>query len=210
MNYEQLRAQLIATKQDIEERLDGRESANLSESMRDEFSELSTADNHPADDASELYLRELGVGDRVRDEANLNDIDQALAAMDSGTYGECARCKQAIPMARLAAMPTAKYCMACQRFEERHESHFHRPVEEAVLYPGYGQYWLDKADQTGFDAEDAYQAVARHNERKHEDTLYEEIPLDDNLGIVDEIDSVSQSTYEHQLPPSATDVPRQS
>jgi RNA polymerase-binding transcription factor DksA len=43
----------------------------------------------------------------------LQDIEDALAKFDAGTYGECEVCGQRIPEARLEAMPAARVCMTC-------------------------------------------------------------------------------------------------
>ena len=43
----------------------------------------------------------------------------ALARLDSGEYGTCADCGDAIPAARLAAQPFAVRCIACQERRER-------------------------------------------------------------------------------------------
>jgi DnaK suppressor protein len=48
----------------------------------------------------------------------LDDIETALARMDAGRYGYCARCDQAIPVERLYAIPQAPLCMQCQRRAE--------------------------------------------------------------------------------------------
>jgi RNA polymerase-binding transcription factor DksA len=40
-------------------------------------------------------------------------IRAALARLDAGTYGRCARCGEAIAPARLAAMPSATTCVSC-------------------------------------------------------------------------------------------------
>ncbi|MFB5191581.1 TraR/DksA C4-type zinc finger protein [Alicyclobacillus fastidiosus] len=209
MNHEQLRAELVAEKQEITTRLRrNMESANLSEGMQNELSELSIYDNHPADIGTELFLRGQAVGDRVRDEAQLEDIEQALAAMDEGTYGQCRKCGQAIPMERLSAMPTAMYCIECQHDEEAQKKHHHRPVEEHVLYPGFGEIWHDREDQNAYDGEDTWQDVERHNERPTYDHWYEQMELDDNQGIVDDMDVVTNEQYQDQLPPSPTYRPR--
>jgi DnaK suppressor protein len=204
MNLEQLRESLLKTKKDVEERLALPPSANLGESMRVEFSELSMVDNHPGDIASELFLRGMAVGDTVRDEAHLEDINQALAAMDDGTYGTCARCGQDIGMDRLTAMPTARYCIDCQRVEDVKTKQQHRPVEEEVLDPGFGAVFRDGEDQTAFDGEDAWQAVDRYNESQDGDHVYDQMETDDNTGIVDDMDSISNEEYKDQLPPSPT------
>ncbi|MBM3675409.1 MAG: TraR/DksA family transcriptional regulator [Actinobacteria bacterium] len=44
---------------------------------------------------------------------NLRDVEAALAKMDGGTYGPCESCGEQIPDARLEAMPSARYCIAC-------------------------------------------------------------------------------------------------
>ena len=43
----------------------------------------------------------------------LNDIDNALAKIDTGTYGQCEECGKPIGDARLEAMPAAPLCIAC-------------------------------------------------------------------------------------------------
>ncbi|MFO7482269.1 TraR/DksA family transcriptional regulator [Oceanibaculum nanhaiense] len=42
-------------------------------------------------------------------------IDSALARIDSGTYGECVRCGEAIPEKRLMADLTITLCIDCAR-----------------------------------------------------------------------------------------------
>jgi DnaK suppressor protein len=42
----------------------------------------------------------------------LNDIDDALAKFDNGTYGRCEVCGEPISEARLEAMPAARTCIA--------------------------------------------------------------------------------------------------
>ena len=45
--------------------------------------------------------------------ANLSEIDDALAKIDAGTYGQCESCGNAIAPARLEAMASARYCITC-------------------------------------------------------------------------------------------------
>jgi DnaK suppressor protein len=44
----------------------------------------------------------------------VEEIDEALARIDAGTYGVCERCHQAIPKPRLRALPYARLCVACK------------------------------------------------------------------------------------------------
>jgi DnaK suppressor protein len=46
-------------------------------------------------------------------------IQEALARIVSGTYGDCTRCGKAIEPARLDAMPMARRCTHCQEVVER-------------------------------------------------------------------------------------------
>ncbi len=46
--------------------------------------------------------------------AAVDEIDRALAKIDSGTYGICEQCGQPIPKARLKAVPYATLCVACK------------------------------------------------------------------------------------------------
>ena len=43
----------------------------------------------------------------------LQEIEDALAKFDAGTYGECESCHQRISEARLEAMPAARLCISC-------------------------------------------------------------------------------------------------
>ena len=44
----------------------------------------------------------------------LDEIDEAQARLEAGRFGVCECCHGAIPLARLRAIPTARYCVACQ------------------------------------------------------------------------------------------------
>ena len=45
----------------------------------------------------------------------LQRIDAALARLDAGTYGYCARCDEPVEPARLALDPATPLCMECAR-----------------------------------------------------------------------------------------------
>jgi DnaK suppressor protein len=46
--------------------------------------------------------------------AAVNEIDWALEKIANGTYGNCERCGQEIPEARLEALPHATLCVSCK------------------------------------------------------------------------------------------------
>jgi DnaK suppressor protein len=61
-----------------------------------------------------LVLSRLGGQERHE----LDDIFDALSRLEAGTYGICDRCARAIALARLQAVPAARYCVDCQRVQE--------------------------------------------------------------------------------------------
>ena len=82
-------------------------------SQTDETGELSgsTSDNHLADAASETYERELEEGLEEDAQAQLREVDDALARIEDGTYGTCTACGEQIPAERLEAVPWTKLCI---------------------------------------------------------------------------------------------------
>ena len=49
-----------------------------------------------------------------RTQAELEEIDAALARLDACTYGTCEQCGEPIGEGRLEAMPAARYCVEDQ------------------------------------------------------------------------------------------------
>lgn len=70
------------------------------------------------DQSNNYSERENLLGLAEHDRNRLLAIDEALAMIEKGTYGQCAMCNEEIPEARLIAMPTAKYCVKCQTESE--------------------------------------------------------------------------------------------
>jgi RNA polymerase-binding transcription factor DksA len=85
--------------------------------------ELATLEAHQAGSPLEDVPRETAAGILSRLEGQekheLDEIAAARARLATGTYGTCEGCHRAIPLARLRAMPAARYCVACQHREER-------------------------------------------------------------------------------------------
>jgi DnaK suppressor protein len=51
----------------------------------------------------------------------VQEIDNALVRIETGSYGLCVTCAQRIPEERLDAVPYATLCVGCKREEERRE-----------------------------------------------------------------------------------------
>ena len=70
--------------------------------------ELSVAgENHPADHATDLQMREQDAALIVNAQDILRQVERAMAKLDDGTYGISDRSHQPIPQARLEAVPYA-------------------------------------------------------------------------------------------------------
>lgn len=53
-----------------------------------------------------------------QDKRELDEIAAALRRLLSGTYGACESCHDPITLARLRAVPAARYCLHCQEAKE--------------------------------------------------------------------------------------------
>jgi DnaK suppressor protein len=74
--------------------------------------------DHMADQGSATFARELDMTLEEQARESLEQIERALRRLEEGTYGMCARCQDAIPEARLEAMPEAELCLSCKEREE--------------------------------------------------------------------------------------------
>ena len=153
----ELQLQLLEEKLFLERRADNNEHFGLAISFAQNTGELSMFDNHPADIGTELYERAKDIALNENAEYHLLQVNEALANMEKGIYGQCITCQQPIPLERLQAIPTTQYCY--QHVPDPHESE-RRPVEEKLLAPPFGRTSLDElSEQNQFDGEDAWQIV---------------------------------------------------
>ncbi len=153
------RSRLLALRSDVSRQIEGINRDGLDWSARDSIKELSFADNHPADVASETFERGKDLGLKINAQFMLDEIGRALEAVDNGSYGKCARCGRAIDQERLEAVPWTLHCRECKQvLDDR--LHVGRPIEEQVIKMPFGNYDLVK-DYVGYDGLDAWQDAAR-------------------------------------------------
>jgi DnaK suppressor protein len=69
--------------------------------------------------ASQVFEQQRDLALRDRNEQQLAAVDAALARLDDGTYGLCARCGRPIAPERLDALPWAAHCIECQKIVGR-------------------------------------------------------------------------------------------
>ena len=58
--------------------------------------------------------RELDLVLSAQAKAAVEEIDRALAKIETGLYGKCEKCGKEIPKARLRVLPHAPLCVACK------------------------------------------------------------------------------------------------
>lgn len=189
-------AELVKRQETLIEQAEDR--YGLLASQTDAVGELSSYDNHPADMGTELFERGKDVALYARAEAELEEINEALHAIHEGTYGICRECSAPIDIERLQAMPTADKCMAHASDRLDMEK---RPSEEAVLRPQINPPTEADAEQTGYDAEDAWQEVSKYGtsetpsdfygDRDNYNDMYPN--SDENRGYVEDVESYASN-----------------
>jgi len=90
----------------------------LKKSRQTASGDLSTMPYHMADIGTDNYEQEFTLGMLETEEVELRDIDDALAKIDAGTYGQCEECSKKISKARLKVIPYARLCIDCQKKKE--------------------------------------------------------------------------------------------
>jgi YteA family regulatory protein len=152
------KTRLEKQKEDLENRYEINDHFGLlAGHYHESMGELSSYDNHPADEGTDLFEREkdIALNEHYRNE--LKNINKALTAIENGTYGKCEVCGKEIAKERLEALPTTTYCI--EHTPDQITSH-KRPLEEGVLMTPFGKFDMDeKNESVSFDAEDAWQEV---------------------------------------------------
>ena len=72
-----------------------------------------------ADKAANSYTKEFLFGQTHNDRKVLQLVDDALARIKSGAFGECVSCQEELQQKRLEAVPWTRYCITCQEKKEK-------------------------------------------------------------------------------------------
>ncbi|MGY1755075.1 TraR/DksA family transcriptional regulator [Blastococcus sp. SYSU D01042] len=72
-------------------------------------------DEHDPEGATIAFERQQVAALLEQARRRLADVDAAVTAVESGTYGRCETCGGPIAPERLAARPTARTCIDCAR-----------------------------------------------------------------------------------------------
>lgn len=209
-NY--FKKRLLDEKRELIETIDGMKENGLGYSQREEVDELSMVDNHPGDMGTEMFDKGRRFALLNNEEDIIERIDDAIERIDKGRYGICELCGKEINDERLEALPYATTCIECENKKRDHGTYkYDRPVEEETLMP-YGGYFRDVSGDSEndlmFDAEDSWQQVAKFEKRPGIVRNFDDIDseyingdeTDDDSGIVEFTDGISNQQYKNQLP----------
>lgn len=195
-NIQEMKRLLEKQRRELQSEWDQLHETGLNLAQGESTGELSAYDNHPADLGSETFERskDTALADHTR--FLLEQIDSALEKIANGSYGLCEDCGQAIDVERLQAVPYTTRCHNCQQSREQADT-TPRPLEETVLTPPFVRTFIDEQDQTGFDGEDALQAVMRFGSSDTpqdlagmEDFSARIIDSNEESGLVERIDGI--------------------
>ena len=89
------------------------------ERAADEFDEIATA-----------FERDIAGQHLDRESRLLRHILGALCRVENGTFGTCLHCEEEISHKRLAAVPWAPFCLACQEAADRGDQRVLQTAEE--------------------------------------------------------------------------------
>ena len=102
MDSSEIRLKLTERHAQLSERLSKIESHLRSPGAKDSQEQAAELEN-------DEVLEHLDETERTE----IQEIRDALSRIDSGTYGRCTACGEAIPQKRLEALPTTRTCIAC-------------------------------------------------------------------------------------------------
>ena len=152
---------LINKLKTVNDRENNREG--LKNSWKESTGELSSYDNHPADNASDTFERGKDIG--MKDNVNLflTMIDDALQRIETGEYGICDKCQSEINKDRLAIMPATTMCYNCKVSQESKYQEYDRPLEEEAFLELHKNMYLDNnnTDSTGYDGADTWEDLSK-------------------------------------------------
>lgn len=111
------KARLIALRDGMVDSMLGVAKDNLR--ARAEGSEASAFGMHQADAGSDAYDRDFALSLLSSEQDALNEIEEAIRRLESGTYGICEISGKPIPHVRLEAIPFTRYTVEVQASLEK-------------------------------------------------------------------------------------------
>ena len=112
---ESYRRSLLTLRARLKGDLDQMTDEALNRGNGDGSGNLSNVPLHMADVGTENYDQEFTLGLIENEQETLEQVMEALARVDAGTYGICQECGNPVAKPRLQALPHTRYCIECAR-----------------------------------------------------------------------------------------------
>ena len=112
---ETYRRSLLTLRARLKGDLDQMTDEALNRGNGDGSGNLSNVPLHMADVGTENYDQEFTLGLIENEQETLEQVMEALARVDAGTYGICQECGNPVAKPRLQALPHTRYCIECAR-----------------------------------------------------------------------------------------------
>jgi DnaK suppressor protein len=152
------------------------------ETLKKERSDLSNVPFHMADAGSDNYELENTLGLMDEEIKILNEIDRAFLRMEKGYYGICEGSGEAIPKARLEAIPWARYSV---QYKELLEKGAVEADENGDLFD-YDEDEDEQLDRDDDDEQDDYEQEEEDEEDEEDEDEEEDEELGDDFIELDE------------------------
>ncbi len=108
LNLDEIKEKLIAERELLIEKLKGNDLS---------IDDSETPD--PVDLAVRNYSKNVMLAVSENESRQIALIDEALLRIEDDEYGQCQNCGKDINPKRLAALPSARYCIDCQELQEK-------------------------------------------------------------------------------------------
>ena len=118
-DLEHFKKKLLIEKKRVLDEVNELSQTNLKTTIADQSGENSRYSYHLGDVAALAYDREFSMGLAERQQKYLEQVDEALARIEAGTYGVCLVTGEPIPVERLEEVPVAKYSVKGKEILEK-------------------------------------------------------------------------------------------
>ena len=133
-------------------------------SIKDSTGELSSYDNHPADEASNTYEREKDLSIKDNSMILLKKVDIALKLIKNNEYGNCRECGNEINLERLETIPYTIVCKNCSEKEENKVEYSFDHISEKKEFVDdfFEKYYVKQMEKINANTEEAWEEVAKY------------------------------------------------
>ena len=174
--------------------------------------EESSFDNHPADLATDLFMKEQELGFINQIKETINEINSSLRDIENRSYGFCSNCNKYIKEERLELIPYAKTCLEC--FDEEdllsENKEDSKNIYESLNHESFNNKKSQANENKEYNEVDNYQDALKDNIVENDpsystgdniDIAYEEDydEIFDEEDIIEDVEKISEEFYKDSL-----------